>query len=221
MSIDAKKLSEQLNFKLELLEGRLVVLDEIALHISTAVNEETAKYYSAVLGKYGPFFNTIIPALQLSFYIELHAFLGVKLNKNGEIINDKWATSSVYNLASMHRMSREYMQLVGKYSGEISMIDGVRHKIAHASDRDELNSMLIPGFNRIKAMLNDIASFVMTIHDELHGIPGYNVPHTIEDENAYADHTERLIFDVCSSSRSKEMRERYLQAKSDMRKRAA
>jgi hypothetical protein len=213
-----KQLSNELNLRIVLLQQRLAVLDELLLHQSRQVDPETASYYVQVLNKYGNFFNAITNSLKSSLYVELLAVLGVKLNRSGQLIADRWATASIYNLALQHDMKDEYVKLVEDYKTGLVLIDDVRHHIAHATKLEELNALYVPGYNHIVELLNRVAEFVMTIHDDLHGIPGLNKPHTLEEENPYADDTESLISAIASSSESKEMRIRYADAKSKMRR---
>lgn len=211
------KLSEELNLRMVLLQQRLAILDEILLHVSTKLDTETARYYSDVLNRYGNFFYSINHALKSSFYVELLAFLGVKLDKNKQIISDRWAQASVYNLAVIANRREAYMKLLARYRDDVVLVDEVRHKIAHATALTELNNLNVPGYDRTVMFLNEVAGFVMEIHDRVHGIPGWNKPHTLDDENVYADDTEGLIHSITSSSRADEMRIRYKDAKQRMR----
>ncbi|HSX30740.1 MAG TPA: hypothetical protein VLE99_02385 [Candidatus Saccharimonadales bacterium] len=216
-----KQLSTELNFKLVLLQQRAAVLDELFLHLSTSVDTETAEYYVQVMNRYGNFFNAIIHSLRTSLYIELLAILGVKLNKNGDVIADRHATASIYNLAILSNREDEYLELVEKHKTDIALVDKIRHHLAHAATSlDELNKQHVPGHNRVVSLLNGLAGFVMTVRDELHGIPGLNKPYLLEDENPYADDTERLISALALSSRSEEMRAQYIKARSKMRKKS-
>lgn len=215
--IELKHLSQELNLKLILLEQRISVFDELMLHTSRTLNESTANYYVQVFNKYGNFFNAIRFALASSFYVELLAFLGIKLDKNKQIIRDRWATASVYNLASECNKKADYLEIVDKHKEAISLIDEVRHHIAHATSQEELNKLLVPGYNRVVELMNDVAGIVMTLHDELCGVPGWNKPHTLQEDNDFENDTEELINAISTSSNSKSMRLKYNKAKKDMR----
>lgn len=207
------QLSGELNLKLILLQQRLAVLDELLLHRSVGVDRETAAYYASVMDKYGNFFNAVTIALKSSFYVELLAFLGVKLNKNNQIISDQYAIASVYNLATKYNKKKEYLELVIKYEHELCMVDAVRHKIAHATTSKTLYEMQVPNYYSLVKMLNGVGEFIMNLHDQICGIPGRNAPHILNEENPYAKDTERLIHEIAFSSESEYMRAKYANAK--------
>lgn len=214
--VDSKKLSEELNLKILLLGQKQAVLDELLLHKSKQTDLEAASYYVGVMNKYGNFFRSVELSLKISLYVELHALLGVTINNNEHLIQDKKGKSSVFALAMATQNKKAYEHIISKHKDNIIMISKVRHAIAHATNLDELASLFVPSFISVVQLLNEIAELVMDIHDNLHGIAGYNQPHTLKIENEYADDTERLIHDISTPPEKDEFRKKYLSARKEI-----
>jgi hypothetical protein len=209
-TVNYKKVSEELNLKITLIGQKQAVLDELLLHKSKQTDSVAAKYYVDVMNKYGNFFKAIELSLKSSLYVDLHAMLGVTINNNENLIQDKRGKSSVFALALATDNEAAYQKIIATHKNNIIMISKIRHAIAHATSLEELTNLFVPSYVSVARLLNEVAEFIMTTHDELHDIPGWNKPHTLEIENDFADDTERLINAIASSTNKQEMRERYL-----------
>ena len=212
-SVDSRKLSEELNLKIRLLGQKHAVLDELLLHKSKQTDQAAASYYVDVMNNYGNFFRSVELSLKTSLYVDLHALLGVTINNNDQLIQDKNGRSSIFSLALTTGNKMTYENIISKHEGNIIMISKVRHAIAHATSQDELANLFVPSYISVVKLLNEVAEFVMAIHDEQHGVAGYNEPHRLEINNEYADDTERLIYSISTTSKREKYRKQYLNAR--------
>jgi len=214
---ELKELSKELTFKLLLLQQRISVYDELMLHKSRALNEKTAKFYVAAMNQYGNFFVAVENSLVISLYVELLSFLGVKLNKNNEIIHDIWGDASLYRLAEGKNDIKEFLELITKHKFALGLIDEIRHHVAHAKRVKETTQLLMPGYHETVGLLNDASAYLMKVHDEVRGIVGWNKPHLLNEENEAANDTEELLAAISKSPDSEGIRSEYLSSKQKMR----
>lgn len=196
------------------------VMSELRLHTNKAVDVDAAKFYHSVLyewGDYGAFLGTSLESMTQAFYIELDGFIGGYWDSQKQkVISRKYEHGSLAQyLYDGTRTVRKrsaiqlFETLLKNEADELEMMHDLRHHLAHFVKLNKRNNSQAPGDRKIREILNSLADILFLL-----GFQRWNKPHYVEQDNDYTAATQDLIDKLSAdNSKSKEMRQRYVEAR--------